>query len=196
MASLISNKPRFHRALALSVAKELCVALKPACSRLILAGSLRRGKHSVGDVEVIYIPHRGMHCPDGEIFPRMTNLADLAISGLLENGAICKRSSQKGTFAWGGKNKLAVHKATGIPVDLFTATEQNWWNYLVCRTGPADSNTRIAIAAQQRGWKWNPYGSGFSRGGPLAGDREEHVITSEEEVFSFVGLPFAQPWER
>jgi len=50
--------------------------------------------------------------------------------------------------------------------------------------------------AKQRGCKWNPYGSGFSRGGPLAGEPREHKVESEEDVFTFVGLPYVQPWER
>lgn len=66
----------------------------------------------------------------------------------------------------------------------------SWWNYLVCRTGPADSNTRICMAAQNRGWKWNPYGSGFSRGDEI------RAMESEAEVFDFVGLPYEQPEAR
>lgn len=45
---------------------------------------------------------------------------------------------------WGEKNKLAVHVRTGIPVDFFAATEANWWNYLVCRTGGEQNNIAIA----------------------------------------------------
>ncbi|MGN6643580.1 MAG: hypothetical protein ACTHKU_11340, partial [Verrucomicrobiota bacterium] len=85
---------------------------------------------------------------------------------------------------------LMRHKETGLPVDLFAATPENWFNYLVCRTGPADSNTRICMAAQARGWKWNPYGVGFSRGDEI------QAVASEEEVFAFVGLPFEKPEGR
>lgn len=188
------EKKRWPRAAALEVASELCAALKPSCSRLIVAGSLRRRKADVGDVEIIYIPRF-----EDRQFDMFTvapvNLADKTIGDLLNSGALSKRASKTGSFAWGAKNKLAVHRS-GIPVDLFAATESNWWNYLVCRTGPADSNTRICMAAQQRGWKWNPYGAGFSRGGPLAGEPEEYIVTSEEDVFRFVGLPFAQPEDR
>jgi DNA polymerase/3'-5' exonuclease PolX len=88
------------------------------------------------------------------------------------------------------------HVASGIPVDLFATTEACWHNYLVCRTGPAESNIRIAAAAKARGWKWNPYGEGFSRGGPLAGPEEARALRSEREVFEFVGLPYTEPEER
>ena len=81
-------------------------------------------------------------------------------------------------------------------MDLFSGSEDKWWNYVVCRTGPYANNIRIPTAAKQRGWKWNPHSSGFSRAGPFAGQREEHKVESEEDVFSFVGLPYLQPWER
>jgi hypothetical protein len=59
-----------------------------------------------------------------------------------------------------------------------------WWNYLVCRTGPKESNIAISSAAKKRGWDWNPYGSGFSRNGRIV------EMKSERDVFKFVGLPW------
>ena len=49
-------KQKFPRADALSVAKKLCDALKPVCARIIVCGSLRRRKPTVGDVEVLFVP--------------------------------------------------------------------------------------------------------------------------------------------
>ncbi|MHB9007630.1 MAG: DNA polymerase/3'-5' exonuclease PolX, partial [Limisphaerales bacterium] len=71
-------------------------------------------------------------------------------------------------------------------------SESNWANYLVCRTGPATLNTRIASLAQARGLKWNPYGSGFL---DQANGRDV-VVTTEEEVFAAVGLPCLPPEQR
>jgi len=188
------EKKRYPRAEALAVAEELTAALAPVCSRIAVAGSLRRGKPTVGDVELLFVP-RFEERPHELWKPLQFNLAEEEIGNLLARGTLAKRPSIKGTFAWGAKNKLALHR-NGIPVDLFTATAANWWNYLVCRTGPAESNMLIAMEAQKRGWKWNPYDAGFSRGGPLAGEREEHAVTSEEDVFAFVGLPYHPPEER
>jgi hypothetical protein len=50
------------------------------------------------------------------------------------------------------------------------------------------------MAAQAKGWKWNPYGSGFSRAVGLG--REVHQVTREQDVFAFVGLPYLEPWQR
>lgn len=183
-------KQRFDRAIALTVARELCQALEPVTSRLIVAGSLRRRKATVGDVEILYIP-RTERRPVDLIHSEDFDLARERIDSLLSNGVLEMRPNVAGGTSWGGKNKLALHVATGVPVDLFTASEQNWWNYLVCRTGPKESNMAIAKAAEAKGWKWNPYGAGFS--GSMGA---KHAVTSEAGVFEFVGLPYREPWER
>lgn len=190
-------KVKYPAADALAVAKVICDALKPVTEKLICAGSLRRRKPMVGDVEILYIPKleplKEVRQADmfaaGEI--RLTNLADLAINAMLARGIIEKRRNALNAEMWGEKNKLARHLASGIPVDLFAATPANWFNYLVCRTGGAENNVAVASAAQKKGWKWNPYGEGFT-------DEAGNVVPvkSEEDVFRLVGMPFKQPWER
>lgn len=184
-------KRKWPREDALEVARELCAKLKPVCERLIVAGSLRRRKEEVGDVEIVFIPK--MVEGGQDLFEkRMVSAADAVIEGMLEDGTLLKRVSEAGHAAWGAQNKLGVHRS-GMPVDLFRTTEGAWWNYVVCRTGPADSNKRIAVAAQRVGYQWNPYGAGFSS---LSADGKVPVMGSEREVFEFVGLPYKEPWER
>lgn len=183
-------KTKWPRAAALDVARELCGRLKPHCETLIVAGSLRRRKPLVGDVEILYIS-RIEQRPRDLFTTQPFALADDEISRMLDDGTLTQRQSRIGGVAWGDLNKLAVHRG-GIPVDLFRTTAESWHNYLVCRTGPAESNTRIATAAQALGYRWNPYGPGYT-----------HLATgtitpmnSEAAVFEFVGLPYAAPWER
>ena len=187
-ATLKQEKPRWPRAEALHVAEEICEALRAVTVKREIAGSLRRGKTMVGDIELLYIPRWSVAPLD--MFSDLQNLAEKAIATLVEEGVLMARRNRNGGVAWGEKNKLAVHCRTGIPVDLFAATEANWWNYLVCRTGPAALNTRICVAAQRKRWKWNPYGAGFSREGEIV------TMTSEADVFEFVGLPYQKPEER
>lgn len=199
----MSDKPKFPRADALKVAKEMCEQLSPWCEErplekpwIIVAGSLRRRKELVGDVEILYVPQMRMVKPAGDWFADevLVDLISARLDRLIKAGILKKRLTVMGSETWGPKNKLAVHVASGIPVDLFLATKENWYNYLVCRTGSAESNVAIASAAKAMGWGWNPYGTGFSR--PSGLGHEERVITSEREVFEFVGLPYKEPWER
>ncbi len=222
----MSDKPRFPAAVALEVAKELVKALRPCCEMnpvekrefLVVAGSLRRRKEDVGDVELLYVGKWG-EVPDG-LFAKDADLAEHTIDQLVESGVLKKRLSKIGTETWGAKNKLAVHVSSGVPVDFFATRPPFWYNYLVCRTGGADNNTAIASAALARGLKWHPYNSGFTvedtsavlrwldplseglpmTSGPLTG---AHIhtskmipCTSEEDVFRLAGMPFLQPQFR
>jgi DNA polymerase/3'-5' exonuclease PolX len=183
---------------AQAVAEELVELLAPACEKIEVAGSLRRRRPSVSDVEIVFVPKLGGVKAKEDFFftPLRANLAELQIEALLEMQVLAKRLNVKGHEAWGPKNKLAVHKGTGIPVDLFSATRDNFYNYLVCRTGPAQSNIAICNAAIAKGWKWNPYGDGFSAPPLHEGTKRVHLCSSEREVFEFVGLSYREPWER
>lgn len=186
-----ANKKRWPRRAAVKVAREICLRLEPHCERLVVAGSLRRRRRDVGDVEILYIPRTETR--EVDLFAtREVSLAGEEIDRMLDDGTIEKRMSVVGTPSWGSVNRLAVHVASGIPVDLFRTSRESWWNYLVCRTGPAASNMRIAEEARRRGYKWRPYGAGFTR----LSDGVEVVMESEEQVFAFVGMDYWPPRER
>jgi len=209
--SATTDKPRYPRAQALAVTREILSYLQPLCERLIIAGSLRRRKESVGDVEILYIPKfktvpslQQADLLSGPPEPQHFNLSDATIAGLAgwyknkkgerEQAAdyiIQPRRTSAGSWTWGPKNKLARHVASGIPIDFFSATEANWFNLLVGRTGSADNNVRLASAAQKKGWQWNPYGVGFTdqEGNPVP-------VTSEQDVYRLAGLPYLEPWQR
>jgi DNA polymerase/3'-5' exonuclease PolX len=189
------NGVRYPREFAQSVADSLCAELDGAVSRCVVAGSLRRMKPDVGDVEIVVCP-RVVQFASEDLFGGKTfaavNLFEARCERLLERGVLSKRANVKGAFVWGEKNKLALHVATGVPVDLFAIPEECFWNYLVCRTGGKESNMRIATAAIRKGWKWNPYGPGFTEMETGA----VHAVRSEAEVFQFVGLPYRKPEDR
>lgn len=190
--ALAPAKQKFPRDIALPVARELCAILKPVTARLIVAGSLRRRKDAVGDIEVLYIPKFELRRSNNDLFASLdVNLADETIARMEASRILDRRKNVNGAETFGPMNKLMRH-ITGVPVDLFAATESNWWNYLVCRTGPAESNTRIAMAAQARGWRWNPYDVGFTR----IATGEVREMHSEADVFAFVAMPYAEPWQR
>lgn len=184
------TKQRWPRAVALEVADALRARLKPFCDELMVAGSIRRRKPTVGDIELLYIP-RFAERPADLFTTKQVSLADEEIERMLADGTLTKRLSKAGFETWGALNKLAVH-SSGLPVDLFASYPQNWSNALVCRTGPAESNARIATLAQRNGYKWNVAGMGFTR----LSDGAAFPMDSERAVFEFVGLPYAEPWLR
>jgi DNA polymerase/3'-5' exonuclease PolX len=190
----MSDKIKYPRAQAIAAAKEILALL--IHERVIIAGSLRRRKEEVGDIEILYIPKiEWKHDVEAsDLFQdraRGKNLSDHSIVAMVKSGLIRPRENVIGRTTWGDKNKLAVHCASGIPVDFFATTQAAWFNYLVCRTGGAENNVRIASAAQEKGWKWHPYNSGFTDEHELA-----VPVQSEQDVFRLVGLPYLEPWQR
>lgn len=189
-------KSTFHRHEAIEVAKELTALLRPLClpEKFICAGSLRRRKMEVGDIEFVMIPELQPRPDPGDLFGRTipTNLAEEKIAELLTKGHLSKRLKSDGTETWGEQNKLAVHVRIGVPVDFFFANKDNFYSLLVCRTGPKESNIAICTAANRRGLNWDPY----------AGIRDSltrdlvFVPRSEKALFDYLNLPYKEPWDR
>lgn len=192
----MSSKIKHPRAKALEVARELTAALRPLCEpdRFIFAGSLRRLKPEVGDIEIVYIPRiEPRPDPDdllGNVVP--TNLFDEQLNAWLKATVIIRRIGPLGGSAWGPSNKLAVHAASGIGIDFFAANQRNFWTLLVCRTGSMESNTRVASAAIKLGQTWNMYRGFEDR---VTGDLL-FVPESEEALFAHVRLPYLEPKDR
>ena len=174
------------------MAAEILAALRSSCERLEIAGSVRRGKAVVHDVELVYVSRVTEEAEAGALFGTTRVLqAEVAIQRLLAEGVLAQRLSVAGVATWGAQNKLGVHVASGLPVDLFATTAECWWNYLVCRTGPAEWNQQIAMRARALGLRWHPYGKGFTRA-----DGTWVVCGSEREVMETVGMEWAEPQNR
>lgn len=163
-----------------TIAQEVKTLLEPGCKRIEIAGSVRRRKSVVGDIEFLCIP-----CFEGGV-----DQLDKIIGGLMVEKVLGFRRNSRGSTVYGSKNKLLVHLPTGMAIDVFSTDEECWWVSLVVRTGPKESNIRIATAAKRKGWQLKAYGAGFDT--PLGLQR----CMSEEDVFIMVGLPYFPPERR
>jgi DNA polymerase/3'-5' exonuclease PolX len=166
---------------ARAIAEALRELLRPACTRVEIAGSIRRRRPDVGDIELLCIPKYG-----GPV-----DLLDSLLRRLIAEGALDYRRNKRGSTVYGPKNKLLVHNPSGIGVDVFCTTWECWGVSLVVRTGGKTTNKEIATRALQRGMKFHAYGRGFTRA-----DNTELVCHTEREVFKAVGLRCPEPWER
>lgn len=191
---MTSAEKRYPAELARTVARGLIDLLEPYClsGHLCYAGSLRRGKDTVGDVEICYVSKIKSLRKPGEMFESPCLLAEAFIQHLLP-GKLEMRLSETGGITWGSRNKLAVHKATGMPVDLFREPDPaDWWRTLVIRTGPKEFNPRLIAAAKRQGLNLHAYGPAFTRM-----DTGEVVpCRSEREVFDLCGLDYLEPKNR
>lgn len=180
------------------------------CERFCAVGGFRRGKAEMKDLEILYIPRmNGAVDPDSLFGEQMLlNVTEQMLEGLLVSGVLVKRHKCDGTIsAWGPENKHAVHVASGLPIDLFAATEENYFNRLVVTTGPMEMNIRIAQLAHQKvteephqvGWEWEVFEAGFVPRGLTWADcppAKRMVMKSEKAVFDFVGMTYREPQDR
>lgn len=189
----MSDKPRFSAEEANTVAAEILCWLDPACRRLVVAGSLRRQKPTVGDVEILYTPTYELRADPQDMFNTLTiNLADEAIAKMEKEGVLERRKNVAGRENFGPLNKLMRHRSTGIPVDLFCEPSlDDWWRSLVIRTGPKELNVRLITTAAIYKINVHAYGPGLTNflGEPIPCD-------SEERFFEICGMKYLEPKDR
>jgi len=165
---------------AKTIAEKLKALLESSCERITIAGSIRRQKPEVKDIELLVIPK----------YIAGVDMLDAKIQTLIQLEVLDYRLNKLGSKVYGAKNKLMLDRLTGIGVDVFSTTEDCWAVSLVVRTGGKITNQRIAMAAIMKGWHLKAYGSGFST------PQGDIVCRSERDVFEFVGLPYKEAWER
>ena len=193
------EKEKFPRAAALSLVDELMLPdglnLGASCVQWEVAGSIRRKKAFVGDIEIVLIPVQGAP-PQLELGmglpPDLESVMDEKIDGLIRKGVLEKRKNTKGHTMCGGRLKYVRHVSSGIPIDFFICERETWSTTFVTRTGSADFVGELARRAKSLGYGWNPGGVGFTR----KSDGVKIPITTEEEAFRFVGLPCLPPEQR
>jgi len=165
---------------AKAIAERLKAVLESSCERVTIAGSIRRQKPEVSDIELLAIPK----------YFGGVDFLNAKIQTLIQLGVLDYRLNKRGSRVYGPKNKLLVHLPSGMGVDVFSTTDECWTVALVVRTGGKTTNQRIAMAAIRKGWHLRAYGSGFST------PDGDIVCSSEREVFAAVNLRYLEPWER
>ena len=169
-----------HLEEAKAIAQELKRLLDPTCERIQIAGSIRRQKPVVNDIELLAIPKM----IDG------VDQLDRELGALFIQRILDFRLNKLGRRVYGEKNKLLVHLDSGIGVDVFSTDAKCWPVALVVRTGGKVTNQRISVVALRKGYRFRAYGDGFDT-------PNGHIhCSSEREVFEVVGLPYKEPAER
>lgn len=196
----------------LPCAQELERVLAPACDRIEIAGSIRRGKPDPKDVELLVIP-RLVEISATDLFGNLERLGqhsvlDTALAELYFDGAY---ALDRDLPRNGPKYKRLRHQASGTCIDLFITTPEGWGVQFVIRTGPADFSK--ALVTRARELRWHVTGgrlhkhaieSAAARNGNVVdvpcqkGDACPLVVaTPDEESFLVaLGLRYIEPAER
>lgn len=122
--------------------------LEPYVSRGVVAGSVRREKPQIGDVDVVIIPED------------ITKTAAFLVTEGFD----------------GGEHKMAG-VIDGIQMDVYFATEEDFGAQLLMWTGSAKFNVRMRKVAKDKGWTLNQYGL-FDGETCLASKTEEEIFSA------------------
>lgn len=155
---------------ALKIAEKIKAQLAPHCERIEIAGSIRRKKPEVGDIEIVAIPK-----------PYDIGLFESGISPIVNQW-----KKVKGELPCKYTQRILPE---GIKLDLFFAEPDNWGNIFAIRTGSAPySHLELASRWSSMGYK--------SDGGYLFKDGERIAVREEEDLFKLLRIPFVEPEQR
>ena len=186
---MVNERRRYPRDDALQVAERLRALLAPACERIEVAGSIRRNKPDVGDIELLCIPRYDLAVGFFGDGVRTDCLSSLILT-LITQDKLRYRLNSKGSSTFGPLNKLLIDVASGIPLDVFCTDARNWGMALVVRTGPAEFNVRMMTRFRQQAM------AGHAYAGVRAANGEELDCPDEATVFRLLGWQYAPPEER
>jgi DNA polymerase/3'-5' exonuclease PolX len=158
------------------IARGMAGALIPFCSRIEIAGSVRRRKSIVGDVEIVCTPYITRDMFGAAVGDSFLEGVDWTLYGdVLANGPRYKK----------------IMLREGIQLDLFIVLPpaQFGWLFLL-KTGPADYSRRMVTARREGGLMpsnlKSKHGAIWSR---------NHIIETPEEqdVFDLFGMAYTEP---
>jgi DNA polymerase (family 10) len=151
---------------ALQVAEEMVAALSAVtgCTRCTYAGSLRRMRETIGDVDILAAAER-----PGPLMDAFVGLP--LVSEVIAHG----------------EAKTSIRSSSGLQVDLRVVPPAAWGAALQYFTGSKAHNIRTREIAVHRKLKLSEYGLFDAASGELI------VSETEEAVYARLGLPWIPP---
>lgn len=168
------------------IADEVVRAVLPSCHRAEVAGSIRREKPEVKDIEVVAVV-----ADYDQLFSALRRFGRFIKPGVSE---IVDWEPKVGAKYV----RMLLH--SGVKLDLFVASEDNWGSIFFMRTGSAtgkDGKAWNAFVPQMfHRWKVVSGGGMMSGGMPTLPDGTQLPCYEESDFFDLVGVEFIPPSER
>lgn len=184
----MSNNQRLSLYNAITIEKKLRPRLHDLCKEYWLAGSIRREQSTVGDIELVILPHN----PDA-LRTRLDNMLD---NGVISQ-ALYRNSKRELSPRWG--DKLRCFKWMDATVELHIVDQHRLGYKLWLTTGPADPNHYI-MSLLSRDKSPLRFNDGYGWLTEYEGDtpiyKHKLSIPTEEILFRMLNLPFVFPQWR
>lgn len=208
----MSTGEKMPLAQAEAIAEEWMARLDPLCERVAVAGSIRRRKSEVGDIEICVVPHPAGAFTLQALLNAPEPTALLGREGLEER----KRIKRGDLPAWTKIKAVELAQAHGRPVrvkggypgkyvqlalpqgiclDLFMPTQAAWGLVFTIRTGSAEFSAALASRSKSLGYIWHE-GRVYRRGPGDKPEGEPVPLPEEPDVFAFFGVRWVGPQDR
>lgn len=163
---------RFHLDVADATAQKMIELLKdlPGVDKVTPAGSLRRGRETVGDLDLLITGK----CCANDAQRRKVQDAILEFPGILE--VLAK-----------GENKVSFKLRTGMQVDVRLLPPESFGAALQYFTGSKNHNVSLRQRALRMGYTLSEYGL------LRVDDNKSVAAKTEEEIYKKLGLAFIPP---
>lgn len=183
---------------AKDMADILVAALDGVVEKVEIAGSIRRHRTKVNDIDLVLLPKDGAGFISRKTVTVMEEEGDTGKEGTVYHFAGVDFLPIRG-----GKHYITMLSADHqIKVDVWIAKPKepddllgnphpsNWGSLLLCRTGSKDHNQFIARRARSMGLKWN------IKEGLVDGDGKIVAAATEKEIFKALKLDYIEPYDR
>ena len=140
---------------------------------LVVAGSVRRWKETIGDVDILAVSRKPK-----AVMAHFVGLEDVV-----------------NVYAH-GETKSMVRMKNGLDIDLRVVPRESFGAALNYFTGSKDHNVALRQIAIKKGWKLNEYGLFKLRGEKEKGKEEMIAGRTEGELYKKLGLRYIEPEMR
>lgn len=178
-----------------ALAQEVVELFRPYCERIEVAGSIRRRREEVKDIEICLIPKfaeiQDPSCLFGERTERV-NLQFKFASELLTEGDIQDRLDANNRTCFGPRWQRVMYKGVGL--DVFGCLDPEEWGVLFAvRTGPAHFSKQLVTRRAYGGFLLHRQ---FVKDWRLWNDTQIVETPTEQDLFSAIGMDFIRPEVR
>ncbi len=163
--------------------------LAPFCEKIEIAGSIRRARPNVNDIDFVLLPKYGQTLALRErCKQRCRVVKDGEQNYIVAMPISAAQREQLGCPGW--EVQLDLFIAHIGQRDLLQTVPGNFGSLLLCRTGSKEHNIYLVEHAKRLGLTWQPYQ------GVKDGDGYIIASESEEAIFEALGLEFVAPERR